>query len=44
MWMPKQLEILDLSTYFTDNIKTLDLVPVEDFNSHFMPCLFVQTL
>lgn len=36
--MSEEFQVLDLSSYFADHIKILDLLSVEDFYSHLMAC------
>lgn len=36
VWVTEKLEILNFSLDFTDDIKTLDLLPVENLYSHLM--------
>jgi len=38
VWVSEQFEILDLSFDLPHNIKTADLLSVQDLHSHFMAC------
>ena len=42
MRMSEEFQVLDLSSYFADHIKVLNLLSVEDFYSHFMACQLVN--
>ncbi len=38
MWMSEELKVLNLSFDFPHDIKTADLLPVEDLHGNFMSC------
>ena len=42
MGMSEQFQVLDLSSYFANHIKILDLLSVEDFDSYLMACKLVN--
>lgn len=38
MGMSEEFQVLDLSSYFANHVKILDLLSVEDFYSHLVAC------
>jgi len=36
--MPEEFKILDFSANFSNNIKALDFLPIQNLHSHFMLC------
>lgn len=41
VWMPKKLQILNLSADFPHHVKAADLLPVQDLHCNFMASQFV---